>query len=217
MFNGSYMGMAFRAFFLAGGLSGCAGGYQKPPVTAGVKSIKASTIPPIRFGKPASPFYGHVGFCNRHPEDCDQRATVPEFINYDQRIDLLKAITFMINKQYAPAEDQEIYGRPEFWAYPKDRADCEDYVVLKRRKLIDEYGLPPSALLIAGVLDHEGRGHAVLVARTNKGAFVLDNLNDEVKPWHETGYKFIKATHPLYARAWLEILPVEQHHVLARK
>ena len=27
--------------------------------------------------------------------------------------------------------DQDIYGREEVWAYPKDAGDCEDYAIAK--------------------------------------------------------------------------------------
>jgi predicted transglutaminase-like cysteine proteinase len=42
------------------------------------------------------------------------------------------------------------------------------------------------------VLDELGAGHAVLMMRTNRGDFILDNKTDAVLPWHKTGYEFIK-------------------------
>jgi len=42
------------------------------------------------------------------------------------------------------------------------------------------------------VKDHEGEGHAILTIKTNQGEFVLDNLDDRVLPWADTGYRFIK-------------------------
>ena len=35
----------------------------------------------------------------------------------------------------APMTDQDLYGRDEVWAYPADAGDCEDFVLLKRKKL----------------------------------------------------------------------------------
>ena len=53
--------------------------------------------------------------------------------------------------------------------------DCEDFALLKRRKLISA-GWPPGALRIAIVLKRpdDDQLHAVLVASTNRGDFVLD-------------------------------------------
>ena len=57
--------------------------------------------------------------------------------------------------------------------------DCEDYVLLKRKMLIDA-GWPREALLITVVRDRKGEGHAVLTVKTDKGELVLDNQNENV-------------------------------------
>ena len=49
-----------------------------------------------------------------------------------------------------------------------------------------------SDLLITVVRKPDGEGHAVLTVRTDKGDYVLDNLTDTVKPWEETGYRYLK-------------------------
>ena len=41
------------------------------------------------------------------------------------------------------------------------------------------------------VIDEKGEGHAVLMVRTNKGEFILDNKRDAVLPWHRTGYVYV--------------------------
>ncbi len=40
--------------------------------------------------------------------------------------------------------------------------------------------------------DKKGDGHAVLMVRTDRGDFILDNQEPKVLLWTETGYKFIK-------------------------
>jgi predicted transglutaminase-like cysteine proteinase len=63
--------------------------------------------------------------------------------------------------------DAELYGKVEHWAYPLDRGDCED-IVLLRRRLLAEAGWPLGALLITTVefpSADNGR-HAVLTVRT---------------------------------------------------
>jgi predicted transglutaminase-like cysteine proteinase len=64
--------------------------------------------------------------------------------------------------------------------------DCEDYQLLKRRKLV-EAGYPHRALRMTVVIDEEGAGHAVMMVRTNRGDFILDNKRNAILPWHKTG------------------------------
>ena len=77
-------------------------------------------------------------------------------------------------------------------AYPDDGyGDCEDYVLQKRRMLI-QAGWPREALLITVVRDRKDEGHAMLTVKTDKGEFILDNQTDEILPWTDTGYRFVK-------------------------
>ena len=42
------------------------------------------------------------------------------------------------------------------------------------------------------VIDEKGEGHAVLTLITDRGDLVLDNKTNNVLPWRQTGYTFIK-------------------------
>ncbi len=42
------------------------------------------------------------------------------------------------------------------------------------------------------VVDREGAGHAVLMIRTSRGDFILDNKTNAVLAWHDTGYVYVK-------------------------
>ena len=55
-----------------------------------------------------------------------------------------------------------------------------------------EAGLPRRALRMTVVIDERGDGHAVLMVRTDRGDFILDNKHQSVLPWHQTGYVYIK-------------------------
>ena len=67
-----------------------------------------------------------------------------------------------VNTSVQPVTDLELYGKVEVWTYPTaNKGDCEDYVLLKRRMLI-ERGCPESTLLITVVRDENNEGHAVL-------------------------------------------------------
>jgi predicted transglutaminase-like cysteine proteinase len=42
------------------------------------------------------------------------------------------------------------------------------------------------------VIDEKREGHAVLMVRTDRGDFILDNKTNAVLPWHDTGYIYVK-------------------------
>jgi predicted transglutaminase-like cysteine proteinase len=109
-----------------------------------------------------------------------------------------------VNLSVSPATDQEIYGRPEVWAYPGKRGDCEDYVLLKRRDLIQK-GWPTGALLITVVRKRDGEGHAVLTVVTDRGDLILDNLEPRVLVWDDTDYLYVKRQSELNSGQWTAI------------
>jgi len=45
----------------------------------------------------------------------------------------------------------------------------------------------------------------VLTVRTDKGDFILDNLNDTVKPWEATGYRYLKRQSTTHTGRWVSI------------
>ena len=105
--------------------------------------------------------------------------------------DLLR-VNKWVNETIKPMTDMDHWGVIEKWSLPTDGyGDCEDYVLLKRKMLIDA-GWPREALLITVVRDKKGEGHAVLTVKTDKGEYILDNQNENVVAWTETGYRFVK-------------------------
>ena len=97
------------------------------------------------------------------------------------------------------------WGVIEKWSLPTDGyGDCEDYVLLKRKMLIDA-GWPREALLITVVRDKKGEGHAVLTVKSDKGEFVLDNQNEDVVAWTETGYRFVKRQSQSDPNVWVSL------------
>ncbi len=105
----------------------------------------------------------------------------------------------------APVTDQDLYGQVEMWTYPAGKGDCEDYVLLKRRMLI-ERGWPESTLLITVVRDENNEGHAVLTVRTDSGDLVLDNKRQDIVRWTETPYTFIKQQSDRNPLVWISLL-----------
>ncbi|GAA2888828.1 hypothetical protein GCM10010837_48580 [Aminobacter niigataensis] len=116
----------------------------------------------------------------------------------------LEAVTAWVNSAVRPMNDIDIYGIDEYWTYPEKRGDCEDYVLLKRRILMDE-GVSASDLLITVLKKPDGEGHAVLTVRTDIGDLILDNLNDAVSPWDETGYIYLKRQATYDSGRWVTV------------
>lgn len=143
-------------------------------------------------GKRTSQPIGHLNFCKLNPEECAVRSPVdiPERQTPELR-SLLASVNLSVNEAVKPKSDLAIYGKDEVWAYPDQEGDCEDYVLLKRRNLLEQ-GLLPSNLLITVVRLSNGEGHAVLTVRTDRGDFILDNLTDQVSAWEKTEYRYIK-------------------------
>ena len=63
---------------------------------------------------------------------------------------------------------------------------------MKRKRLAEQAGIPRRAMNVTVVIDEENAGHAVLMIRTDRGDFILDNKRNAVLPWGQTGYTYIK-------------------------
>jgi len=136
---------------------------------------------------------GWIEFCAEHARECDTRPVEARDVVLTAKAwkDLVR-INKWVNDTVKPITDLEHWGVVERWSYPEDGyGDCEDYVLLKRRMLMQS-GWPRQALLITVVRDKRGDGHAVLTIKTDKGEFVLDNQNEDILLWSETGYRFVK-------------------------
>jgi predicted transglutaminase-like cysteine proteinase len=118
----------------------------------------------------------------------------------------LKEVNVSVNDAVAPVTDLDLYGKVEVWTYPVKEGDCEDYVLLKRRILI-ERGWPESTLLITVVRDENNEGHAVLTVRTDRGDFVLDNKQRDVMAWADTPYTYVKQQSARNPLVWTSLLP----------
>ncbi len=155
------------------------------------------------------PPYGFVQFCQMNRASCTSNArqrAIPRLMSSPDLMQVLDRINRKVNALVEPATDKEVYGVEEYWTFPGRRGDCEDYVVLKRHMLM-KLGIPASALLITVVQDELGDGHAILVARTNDGDFVLDNKVNDIKLWTATPYKYIMRQSYLNPRVWVSLDP----------
>ena len=95
------------------------------------------TLPPI----------GYVTFCRENRDECRPGRRFADRIQLTAaKYQEIEEVNDAVNKAVAPITDLELYGKAEVWSYPAaNKGDCEDYVLLKRRMLI-ERGYPESTL-----------------------------------------------------------------------
>ena len=149
---------------------------------------------------------GWVEFCIRYKPECDTKPSAARDVVLTPKAwsDLVK-VNAWANDNILPITDLEHWGVVEQWDYPDDgKGDCEDYVLLKRRMLM-QAGWPREALLITVVRDKKGDGHAVLTVKTNRGEFILDNQEAEILSWNKTGYKFVKRQSQTDPNVWVAL------------
>ena len=174
----------------------------------GAAAAEAASDRPIyvAVGATARAPIGWVEFCNENPKECAASASQPRDVVLTPKTwrDLVR-VNKWANDTIKPVTDMEHWGVVERWSYPEDgKGDCEDYVLLKRRILV-EAGWPREALLITVVRDKKGEGHAVLTVKTDRGEFVLDNQEEEVLLWFETGYRFVKRQSQGNPNVWVAL------------
>lgn len=157
------------------------------------------------YGK-ALPPIGFVNFCARNPKDCkpEGKGKALKLAMSPERWNLIYQVNTYVNGKIAPVSDQDLYGEPEYWAYPTDAGDCEDYLLLKKRYL-EGLGFPAAALLITVVLDERNEGHAILTVTTAEGDFILDNRRNEIRRWRDVDYTFLKRQSPRDPRHWVAL------------
>lgn len=140
----------------------------------------------MRVLEKTSPPAGHVHYCANQPQACvryGRGAVKLTQANWKQ----LVHINARVNKSINPVED----GPIDSWTPYVPNGDCEDYVLTKQRELL-RAGWPSDALLITTAFLPDGVYHAVLIVRTDRGEFVLDNLNPTILPWQSLPYRWNK-------------------------
>lgn len=117
----------------------------------------------------------------------------------------LQGVNSRINRAIRRSSDVETFGAPDVWnapVGPRARGDCEDYVLAKRRALI-EAGVDPDLMSIALVRTRRGEAHAVLLVRTDDGEQVLDNLSPWVIRWDQAPYEWLERQTPGDPLTWV--------------
>jgi predicted transglutaminase-like cysteine proteinase len=141
----------------------------------------------------AGPTQAWIEFCHQFSHECSFDPSEAAVITLTPTVwNTLAEVNENVNRAILPVTDAEHWMVADRWDYPDDGpGDCEDIQLLKR-KLLTQAGLPQRALRMTVVIDELGEGHAVLMVRTDRGDFILDNKRMAVLPWWKTGYRYVK-------------------------
>lgn len=148
---------------------------------------------------------GHYELCRRLSDECRQTTLSSRPVTLSQDLwARMVDVNDTFNAAVVPRTDMEMWGVPEYWSYPAAEGDCEDFVLAKRKALM-QYGVPAGSLLITVVRQPNGDGHAVLTVRTSMGDFILDNLEPQILRWTDTEYQFLKRQSDRHSGVWVRI------------
>jgi predicted transglutaminase-like cysteine proteinase len=123
------------------------------------------------------------------------QANALETMDSVTRRKMLDQVNRTVNGRVRAVTDMTRYGVEELWnrtGMERGAAgDCEDFAIEKREQLIAR-GYPTKDLFFAVAFRADLGLHAVLVAHTDEGDFVLDNRNAYVTPWAKAPYVWVK-------------------------
>lgn len=103
-------------------------------------------------------------------------------------LDVADRVNTEVNNHLRYCKDIDQYNESEYWCVPKGTlGNCEDYVLLKRKKLIEK-GWDLDKINIVTCVNMRGEGHAVLYVQTDHGGFILDDCNPSPINPNSTNY-----------------------------
>lgn len=167
---------------------------------------------------------GHYDYCLRFAADCETVAGDPRptALTNERWAELVK-INDRVNDKVRPhpkdkdgrSTDLLVHGIKDYWTcQDSGYGDCEDKVCAKRRALIKR-GWPASSLLTTLVYLPDGGRHAVLTVRTDRGDFVLDNLEKSIVAWNEADLHFYKRQSEFNSGKWREVIDPRYPAIIA--
>ncbi|MBY2925947.1 transglutaminase-like cysteine peptidase [Rhizobium leguminosarum] len=150
------------------------------------QAVAGSSLPVTRsIGAPV----GFAAACAKYKWLCGRMAA--QQLNDQAGTALLQKVNRAVNGRIIPGEDRPSSRNKDVWSLPvAGRGDCEDYALQKMKDLI-EAGFPSNRLALSVVIGPHDQNHVVLIARTDGGDYVLDNLTSAVRLWRTTGYTFL--------------------------
>ena len=158
--------------------------------------------PYMRLGEGSLAPLAFVKFCQRTPRRCSPNEEVHHIILDDAHKSEFNRVKREVNRDIALWA-----GVPtEVWDDEGTSAVCYEYALTTRTRLL-ELSYPAGALLLAVAIVANGEGHLVLVIVTDRGDYVLDNLQPALIRWDELPYNWIMRSSPSNPQHWRTILP----------
>ena len=163
--------------------------------------------PQIPLNGPALAPVAHIRHCLQYPSECRAR---PQFRReFAALTTKLWADLVLVNVDVNRSIVRKLAAAgvlAEQWLIAPPAGDCHDFAVTKRHDLI-ERGWPSRAMLLAEVVMQGGEHHLVLVVQTDRGEFVMDSSTDEIVPWYQANYSWIRIQDPRNPHFWSAIGP----------
>lgn len=157
------------------------------PATVQANTPKQQPGSQMSVGRTFAAPVGFQIFCLQNASHC-RGGGAAEVRLTEGLLNTLKSVNRQVNGAIAPRSD-----RGDTWSIGVRSGDCEDYVLAKRAALINA-GVSASALRIGLAKTRSGEGHAVLIVRTSEGDLVLDNLTSAIRPWNQSGLRWVAMT-----------------------
>lgn len=166
----------------------------------------------VSFDMPVLGPFAYVHFCVRYPDECKVRGRAfrrPHAVELTgERWAALVRINGSVNRSIRPMSHT---GDTTYdtWRILPRAGDCNDYAVSKRHELIAA-GWPTRAVLLSEVVTSWGEHHLVLLVRTDRGDFVLDNLRPQVMRWTAADYRWVRVQSPTEPVLWTTIVNADR-------
>jgi predicted transglutaminase-like cysteine proteinase len=173
----------------ADGPAGAARGLKTAPVFSYISEKRRTAAP-----------FAHVMFCARNPDECTVRGDVSEVPLSPLAEKQLGDINASVNRSIRPTDERQ----GDVWQVNVKAGDCEDFA-LTIRELLIAMGWSSKALRIAVTKTPAGKGHAVLVVKTDRGDLVLDNRTNAIKGWKDTDLRWLMIQSGDNPRIWYEL------------
>lgn len=186
--------MLSRRYLLCG-LGGLAAGAVLPSAARAAMTGLQGPLPkssPMSAGRyiPAPPAW--FDLLRQHPElDPASASFTPVKLTVGRATQLIK-----VNQQINGAIRYRDDVGKDYWEVGGKDGDCEDFAIRKLVELLKTQDFPRGALTIAACRLDYGRGHAVLLVHSDRGAYVLDNLTPRVLPWRIPPYRWVAREEP---------------------
>jgi predicted transglutaminase-like cysteine proteinase len=167
----------------------------------GVTTQGAPTSTALASGENLLAPMAHTVFCLSYPGDCRQSVSIKLFADTPALHAELDSVNREVNASIAPQPDRATLD--DKWLVAPLEGNCHDYAVTKRHYLL-QAGWPSSSLLLAEVTLKSGEHHLILVAHTEGGEFILDNLDPDVVSMADTksGYYWNRIQSSVDPKYW---------------